>query len=183
VLRAQERERALAPPGGAFLFGAISKRLLRSVFWGGTDCPGCTAARAFLLSPRSSGVGREPPSATRAAAACQQDGLVNVAMPIEGRDGRERLRSLPVTISSDAGDRKNLDLVVFEGFVAAALDYEDGQNDKLTSFLKVLTESRQTFRIAYGERVFEFDVSRLPSAQARFTALCGHSQTAMRIAP
>lgn len=114
---------------------------------------------------------------------CQQDGLVNVAMPIEGRDGRERLRSFPVTISSDAGDRKNLDLLVFEGFVAVALDYQGGQNDKLTSFLKILSESRQTFRIAYGERVFEFDVSRLPSAQARFTALCGHSRTAMGIAP
>ena len=94
------------------------------------------------------------------------------AVPLVERNGRDRLRSFPVTVWSDEQKRHELSLVVFENFVALAIAYQDGRNDKLEIFLDVLQTARRTFAIAYDNRVFQFDVSKLPEARARFMQLC-----------
>jgi hypothetical protein len=60
-----------------------------------------------------------------------------------------------VTIWSDGRNRHELSFVVFENFVAVAIDYQGGRNDKLATFLDVLRTARQTFAMSYGDRVFE----------------------------
>jgi hypothetical protein len=105
---------------------------------------------------------------------CDSNGFFNVAIPVENKDGRDRLRSFTVIISSDRRDRHELNLVVFENFIAVALDYEGGRSDKLATFLETLRTSEQTFTISYGGRVFEFDTAKFPAAQARFAQLCRH---------
>ena len=93
-------------------------------------------------------------------------------MPLGEKNKRDRLRSFPVTIWSDGRSRHELNLLVFEDFVAVALDYEGGRNDKLATFLDVLQAAKQTFAISHGGHTFEFDVAKLPAAQARFMLLC-----------
>jgi hypothetical protein len=103
---------------------------------------------------------------------CDSNGFINIAVPLVERNGRDRLRSFPVTVWSDEQKRHELSLVVFENFVALAIGYQGARNDKLETFLDVLQTARQTFAIAYGNRVFQFDVSKLPEARARFMQLC-----------
>lgn len=103
---------------------------------------------------------------------CDVNGFLNVAVPLVERNGRDRLRSFLVTVWSDEQKRHELSLVVFENFVALAIAYQGGRNDKLETFLDVLQTARQTFAIAYDNRVFQFDVSKLPEARARFMQLC-----------
>jgi hypothetical protein len=104
---------------------------------------------------------------------CDVNGFMNVAVPLVERNGRDRLRSFPVTVWSDEQKRHELSLIVFENFVALAIAYQGGRNDKLETFLDVLQTARQTFAIAYDDRVFQFDVGKLPEARARFMQLCG----------
>ena len=112
---------------------------------------------------------------------CDANGLVNIAVPINEKDGRDRLRSYPVTIWSDQRQRQELNFIVFENFVAVAMDYGGGQNAKLETFLNALQTAKQTFTISYNSNVFEFDVAAWPAAQARFTQLCGRRATRMSI--
>jgi hypothetical protein len=104
---------------------------------------------------------------------CDVNGFMNVAVPLVERNGRDRLRSFPVTVWSDEQKRHELSLIVFENFVALAIAYQGGRNDKLETFLDVLQTARRTFAIAYDDRVFQFDVGKLPEAHARFMQLCG----------
>jgi hypothetical protein len=104
---------------------------------------------------------------------CDSNGLVNVAVPLVERNGRDRLRSFPVTVWSDEHKRQEVSLVVFENFVAIAIDYEGAKNDKLETFLGALQTAKRTFAISYDDRIFEFDVAALPAARARFAQLCG----------
>jgi hypothetical protein len=83
-----------------------------------------------------------------------------------------RLRSRTIIIRSDTGVERALSLVVFENFVAVAVDYEGGGNNKVADFLDVLRASNDTVTISYGEKSFEYDVERLPTARARFQELC-----------
>jgi hypothetical protein len=103
---------------------------------------------------------------------CDSNGFINIAVPLVERNGRDRLRSFPVTVWSDEQKRHELSLVVFENFVALAIAYQGGRNEKLETFLDVLQTARRTFAIAYDSRVFQFDVSKLPEARARFMQLC-----------
>jgi hypothetical protein len=112
---------------------------------------------------------------------CDGNGLLNVAVPLIGKYGRDRLRSFPVTIWSDQRKREELNFLVFENFVAVAMDYHGGQNPKLEAFLNALQTAKQTFTISYENSVFEFDVGGLPAAQARFTQLCGPRQTQVSV--
>jgi hypothetical protein len=105
---------------------------------------------------------------------CDSNGSFNVAIPVENKDGRDRLRSFTVNISSDGRNRHELNLVVFENFIAVALDYEGGRSGKLATFMETLRTSEQTFTISYGDRVFEFDTAKFPAAQVRFAQLCKH---------
>jgi hypothetical protein len=104
---------------------------------------------------------------------CDASGLVNIAVPLVERTGRDRLRSFPVTVWSDEHKPHELSLVVFENFVAIAIDYHGGRNDKVETFLDALQTAKQTFAISYDNRVFLFDVGKLPAARARFLQLCG----------
>ena len=104
---------------------------------------------------------------------CDSNGLVNVAVPLVERNGRDRLRSFPVTVWSDQHKHQELSLIVFENFVAIAIDYEGAKNNKLESFLGVLQTAKRTFAISYDDRVFEFDVEKFPAARERFAQLCG----------
>jgi len=108
---------------------------------------------------------------------CDSSGSLNVAVPLNGKYGRDRLRSFPVTIWSDQRKREELNFLVFENFVAVAMDYDGGQNPKLEAFLNALQTAKQTFTISYDNSVFEFDVGGLPAAHARFRELCGPRRT------
>ena len=112
---------------------------------------------------------------------CDGNGSLNVAVPLNGKYGRDRLRSFPVTIRSDQRKREELDFLVFENFVAVAMDYDGGQNPKLEVFLNALQTAKQTFTISYDDNVFEFDVSGLPAAHARFKQLCGPRRTQVSV--
>jgi hypothetical protein len=65
-----------------------------------------------------------------------------------------------------------MSLIVFEDFVAVAIDYDGGRNDKVADFLDVLRSAKDTITISYSDRNFEYDVTQLRAAQARFRELC-----------
>jgi hypothetical protein len=103
---------------------------------------------------------------------CDQQNLITVAVPLMELSGKDRLRSHKIAIRSDTGLERELSLVVFENFVAVAVDYQSGSNNKVTDFLDVLHASRETVTISYGDKSFAYNVDGLPAAQARFQELC-----------
>ena len=103
---------------------------------------------------------------------CDQRKLVTIAVPLIELSGSDRLRSRTITIRSDTGLERVLSLVVFESFVAVAVDYEGASNNKVADFLDVLRASKATFTISYGDKSFEYDVDGLSTAKARFHELC-----------
>jgi hypothetical protein len=106
---------------------------------------------------------------------CDKNHLVTVAVPLADRTGQERLRSFAVTIRADTGAERAMDLIVFESFVAVAVDYEGGHNNKVADFIDVLRAAKETVTISYADRTFEYDVTQLPAAQARFLQLCNQT--------
>jgi len=68
-----------------------------------------------------------------------------------------------------------MSLVVFESFVAVAMDYDGGRNDKVTDFINVLRAAKETVTISYAHKTYQYDVTELPAAQARFQQLCSRS--------
>ena len=103
---------------------------------------------------------------------CDQNHLMTVAVPLAERNGQDRLRSFAVTIRADTGAERSMSLVVFESFVAVAIDYEGGYNEKVADFIDVLRAAKETVTISYAHNTFEYDVTQLPAAQARFLQLC-----------
>ena len=103
---------------------------------------------------------------------CDQHDLITVAVPLMEFSGSDRLRSHKITIRSDTGRERELSLVVFENFVAVAIDYEGEGNNKVADFLDVLRASNQTVTLSYGDKSFEYDVDGLRAAQVRFRDLC-----------
>ena len=106
---------------------------------------------------------------------CDRHDLITVAVPLMEFSGSDRLRSHKITIRSDTGRERELSLVVFENFVAVAVDYQGGGNNKIADFLDVLRASNQTVTISYGAKSFEYDVDGLPAARARFQELCNRA--------
>jgi hypothetical protein len=72
---------------------------------------------------------------------CDQNNMITVAVPLLERP-HDRVRSHPVTIRADTGLTRAMSLVVFEDFVAVAIDYDGGRNDKVADFLDVLRSSQ-----------------------------------------
>ena len=106
---------------------------------------------------------------------CDQNNLMTVAVPLAERNGQERLRSHAVTVRADTGATRAMSLVVFESFVAVAMDYDGGRNDKVTDFINVLRAAKETVTISYAHKTYQYDVTELPAAQARFQQLCSRS--------
>jgi hypothetical protein len=102
---------------------------------------------------------------------CDQNNMITVAVPLLERP-RDRVRSHPVTIRADTGLTRAMSLVVFEDFVAVAIDYDGGRNDKVADFLDVLRTAKETVTISYSDHNFDYDVTQLQAAQARFRELC-----------
>ena len=108
---------------------------------------------------------------------CDQNRLMTVAVPLAERTGHERLRSHAVVIRADTGAVRSLDLMVFESFVAVAMDYDGGRNDKVSHFIDVLRAAKEKVTISYAHKTFEYDVTQLPAAEARFQQLCNRAAT------
>jgi|SRR5262245_28321530 len=108
---------------------------------------------------------------------CDQNNLITVAVPLAERTGRERLRSHAITVRSDTGVRRAMSLVVFESLVAVAIDYDGGRNDKVADFLDVLRAAKEKVTISYAYNSFDYDVTLLPEARARFQELCSRHAT------
>ena len=106
---------------------------------------------------------------------CDENHLVTVAVPLAERDGQERLRSHALMIRADTGASRAMDLIVFESFVAVAIDYEGGHNNKVADFIDVLRAAKKTVTISYANKTFEYDVTQLPTAEARFRQLCNQT--------
>lgn len=106
---------------------------------------------------------------------CDQNNLMTVAVPLAERNGQERLRSHAVTVRADTGATRAMSLVVFESFVAVAMDYDGGRNDKVTDFINVLRAAKETVTISYAHKTYQYDVTELPAAQVRFQQLCSRS--------
>jgi hypothetical protein len=106
---------------------------------------------------------------------CDQNRLMTVAVPLAERNGQERLRSHAVKIRADTGAARDMSLVVFESFVAIAIDYDGGRNDKVADFLSVLRAAKEKVTISYAHKSFDYDVTQLQDAQARFLQLCNRS--------
>jgi len=109
---------------------------------------------------------------------CDQNHMMTVAVPLAERNGQERLRSHAVKIRADTGAARDMSLVVFESFVAIAIDYDGGRNDKVADFLTVLRAAKEKVTISYAHKAFEYDVTQLPAAQARFQQLCNRHSAA-----
>jgi hypothetical protein len=103
---------------------------------------------------------------------CDPHNLITVAVPLMQLSGSDRLRSHKIIIRSDTGLERELSLVVFENFVAVAIDYQGGGNSKVANFLDVLRASHETVSISYGDKSVVYDVNGLPAAAARFQELC-----------
>lgn len=106
---------------------------------------------------------------------CDQNHLMTVAVPLAERNGQERLRSHGIKIRADTGAARDMSLVVFESFVAVAIDYDGGRNDKVADFLNVLRAAKEKVTISYAHKSFDYDVTQLPAAQARFLHLCNRT--------
>jgi hypothetical protein len=106
---------------------------------------------------------------------CDKKNLITVALPLAERPGSDRLRSQAITIRSDTGLKRAMSLIVFENFVAIAIDYEGARNDKVADFLDVLHAAKETVTISYADRSFDYDVALLPAAQSRFQELCNQA--------
>jgi hypothetical protein len=106
---------------------------------------------------------------------CDQNNLITIAVPLVERPGSDRLRSQGITIRSDTGLKRAMSLIVFENFVAIAIDYEGARNDKVADFLDVLHAAKETVTISYADRSFDYDVAQLPAAQSRFQELCNRA--------
>jgi hypothetical protein len=103
---------------------------------------------------------------------CDQNHLMMVAVPLAERDGRDRLRSHALTIRADTGAERVMNFIVFESFVAVAIEYGGGSNEKVTDFIEVLRAAKETITISYAHNTFEYDVTQLPAAHARFLEFC-----------
>jgi hypothetical protein len=104
---------------------------------------------------------------------CDQNKLITIAVPLlERREAWDRLRSYAITIRSDTGLKREMSLIVFENFVAVAIDYEGAHNGNVAGFLEVLRAAKETVTIAYAQRNYDYDVAQLPAARARFRELC-----------
>jgi hypothetical protein len=103
---------------------------------------------------------------------CDKNHLMTVAVPLAEQNGQERLRSHALMIRADTGAERAMDFIVFEGFVAVAVDYEGGHNNKVADFIDVLRAAKETVTISYANKTFEYDATELPAAQARFLQLC-----------
>ena len=64
---------------------------------------------------------------------------------------------------------------MFEGFVAIAIDYEGGRNNKVADFIEVFRAAKGTVTISYANMTYEYDVTQLPTAEARFLQLCNQT--------
>jgi hypothetical protein len=106
---------------------------------------------------------------------CDQNNLITVAVPLVERPGSDRLRSHAITIRADTGLERVMSFIVFDNFVAVAIDYEGARNDKVADFLDVLHAAKETVTISYADRSFDYDVAQLPAAQSRFQELCNRS--------
>jgi hypothetical protein len=102
---------------------------------------------------------------------CDQNNLITVAVPLLERP-RDRVRSHAVTIHADTGPTRAMSLIVFEDFVAVAIDFDGARNDKVADFLDVLRSAKDTVTISYSDRSFDYDITQLQAAQARFRELC-----------
>src|SRR5262245_56878817 len=96
--------------------------------------------------------------------------MITVALPLADRTGQERLRSPAVTIRSDPGITRAMNLLVFESFVAVAIDYDGGR--KVSDFVDVLHAATVTVTISYARKSYDYDVTYLSVARARFAQLC-----------
>jgi hypothetical protein len=103
---------------------------------------------------------------------CDKNHLMTVAVPLAEQSGQERLRSHALMIRADTGAERAMDFLVFEGFVAVAVDYEGGHNNKVSNFIDILRAAKETVTISYANKTFDYDVTELPAAQARFLQLC-----------
>jgi len=106
---------------------------------------------------------------------CDQNNLITVAVPLIERTGSDRLRSHAITIRADTGLEREMSFIVFDNFVAVAIDYEGARNDKVADFLDVLHAAKETVTISYADRSFDYDVAQLPAAQSRFQELCNRA--------
>jgi hypothetical protein len=106
---------------------------------------------------------------------CDQNNLITVAVPLVERPGSDRLRSHAIIIRADTGLERVMSFIVFDNFVAVAIDYEGARNDKVADFLDVLHAAKETVTISYAGRSFDYDVAQLPAAQSRFQELCNRS--------
>jgi hypothetical protein len=106
---------------------------------------------------------------------CDQNNLITVAIPLIEHPGSDRLRSHAITIRADTGLERVMSFIVFDNFVAVAIDYEGARNDKVADFLDVLHAAKETVTISYADRSFDYDVAQLPAAQSRFQELCNRS--------
>jgi hypothetical protein len=107
---------------------------------------------------------------------CDQNNLITVAVPLFERPEPGRVRSQEVTIRADIGLTRAMSFLVFENFVAMAIDYNGGRNDKVADFLDVLQSAKETVTISYSDRSFDYDVTQLRAAQARFRELCNQQR-------
>ena len=106
---------------------------------------------------------------------CDQKNMITVAVPLAERTGQERLRSQAVTIRSDTGISRAMNLLVFESFVAVAIDYGGGR--KVSDFVDVLHAAKVTVTISYARKSYDYDVTYLSAARARFAQLCNQLAT------
>ncbi len=104
---------------------------------------------------------------------CNQQGLLTVAVPmLDKAKRREPLRSQLVSVKSDDSSLRELSLMVFESFVAIAMDYDKSRDTRVAAFVDGLGNARDTFALSYDRTTLEFNVRQFPAARTRFFELC-----------
>lgn len=102
---------------------------------------------------------------------CERRGPFTVAVAMVGA-GDKLQKSQVVSIQSDGGAVRQLNLIVFENFVAIATRYEGRPDENASIFMDALQSAKKTFTIAYAGSSHDFDVSQLSAPHTRFQALC-----------
>jgi len=104
---------------------------------------------------------------------CEKNGALMVGVPMPGKGtSQDRRKTQVITIRADEQPSREMMFLVFEGFVALAMDAEGLQNDRVATFIELLQKSKKSFGLSYDQTRIEFDVAEFPAARARFQQLC-----------
>jgi len=107
---------------------------------------------------------------------CEHNSFLTVAITMVGKAGRKgSQKSQSVGLQVDEARPRQFNFVVFESFVALAIETPGTSDDRVAAFLDALRDAKNSLVLTYDDTSHQFDVTQLPKARVRFLKLCGRA--------